>query len=129
MDFGSLMTYTYNENPAMKHGASGLLTAVLFLVFLGGFFSGILGWKWSFIVIAIWSFWYHRRFLGLMIKVKTYDEILRDAISFGVMLFFVFVFWMGYFAGPKNWWWLCFPLVFVYIGLSRVIQKPYTGGH
>lgn len=129
MEFGSLMSYTYNENPAVKHGAAGLLTAVLILDFVGGFFSGILGWKWAFLVVAGWSFWRHRKFLGAAIKVKTYDEILRDAISFGIMLFFVFIFWVGYLAGPRNWWWLALPLILVHVAVSRVIQKPYSGGH
>ena len=129
MEFGSLMSYTYNESPAMRHGSAGLLTTVLFLNFIGGFFCGILGWNWAFLVIAGWSFWKHREFLGLAIKVKSYDEILRDVISFVLMLVFVFVFWVGYFAGPRNWWWLCLPLIFVHIGVSRIIQKPYVGGH
>jgi len=129
MDFSSLMSYTYNDIPAMRHGAAGLITAVLVLDFFGGFFSGILGWKWAFIVIAVWSFWRHRKFLGAAIKVKTYDEWLRDGISFVIMLIFLFVFFAGYFAGPRNWWWLCLPLVFVHINISKVIQKPYTGGH
>ncbi len=129
MEFGSFITFTFNESPAMKHGAAGLITAVLFLDFMGGFFSGILGWNWAFLIIAAWSFWRNRGFLGAAVKVKAYDEILRDAIAFIIMLIFTFVFWVGYFAGPKNWWWLCLPLIFVYLGVSRIVQKPIVGDH
>ncbi|HPV70308.1 MAG TPA: hypothetical protein PKY08_00155 [Candidatus Magasanikbacteria bacterium] len=128
MNFGSLMSYNYNDNPSMKHGAAFLLTFVLFLDFIGGFYSGILGKKWVFIVIIIWSFWKHRKYLGQAVKLKLFDEIIRDIVSFVITLIFVFVFWLGYFAGPKNWWWICAPvLALVYWLIVKFVQKPYSG--
>ena len=128
MNFGSLMSYNYNDSPSLKHGAAFLLTVVLFLDFIGGFYSGILGWKWVFIVIIVWSFWKHRDYLGQAVNVKLFDEIIRDIASFIITLLFVFIFWLGYFAGPKNWWWICIPfLALVYWLIFKFVQKPYSG--
>lgn len=126
LSLGSVITYSYNESKALKHGACILITAALFLQFLGGYWSGQLGLRWWWLIITIWFIW-------KMWKYLTYDNIgakvsgehlpVRIIITLVPTSIFLLIFLLGYFAGPRGWWWLCLPLVFIYTNLYKVVQK------
>lgn len=129
ISLGNLMTYSYNEMPGLKHGACILITATLVLEFFGGFWSGILGWWWM-VLSVVWvclKIWSYITYDNIGAKYEGEHTLARIIITAVPTLIFLIVYLVGYYSGPRGWWWPCLFLSFFYLGLSKIIQKARKG--
>ena len=118
----SIMSYTYNENEALRHSASFLGAFALFLAFLGGYFSYQNGWWWmGFFVLLIFRWFY--RFLNQPHN-KRYDKILQSIVALIAALIFLILFLFGYWASRRGFWFLGILPFGVYFILAKIISKP-----
>lgn len=124
---GDLMRYSYNDIAALRHSGSFLAALLVFLAFLGGYFSGQNGWWWMGLIFALILFWTFRKLLTISdVRPKSYDQYVRLGASFAGTLFFVLFFAAGYALGPSGIWWPALFSVMVYFILARFIHRPYT---
>jgi len=121
------MSYTYDAIEAYRQTAAVLAFLVCFLAFLGGYYSGLLGWKWMGLSVLLIG-WKIHKFLTVEnpgeVKIKMYDKIILAAVYAAVIIFFALIFAFGYFMGPFGAWWAGLPLLIVYFLTAKYIHKP-----
>lgn len=124
---GDLMRYSYNEIAALRHSGSFLAAFLVFLAFMGGYYSGQRGWWGMGLIFALVLFWMLKGFLTIAeVRPKSYDQYIRLSASFVATLFFLLIFLAGYELGPSGAWWPGLFSIFVYFILVKFIHKPYT---
>lgn len=124
---GDLMRYSYNEIAALRHTGSFLAALLVFLAFIGGYFSGQRGWWGMGLIFALILFWQIKSFLTISdVKPKSFDQYVRMSASFIVTLFFLLIFLAGYYFGPSGVWWPGLFSILIYFILVKFIHKPYT---
>lgn len=123
--FESVLTYTYDENKGLKHAFCLTVLILLFTEFFGGYWSALLKWWWMGFFV-LWIFWQNLKFLtydNIGAKYKEEHAPARYFFALVPTLVSLAAFSLGYFAGPRGWWWLCLPFGFLYNWFFKFIQK------
>lgn len=117
-------TFTFDQTEAYRQGTAILAFIVVFLIFLGGYYSWQFdGWWMVFFVLLLdWRLYQWLTSLGA--KIKFYEKIIIAIVLMIAALLFIGLFAFGYAMAPARAWWAGLPLFLIYVFLARFVHKP-----